>query len=261
MPIAPLFVSHGGPDVLINDSPARHVWRAYAETLPKPRGIVIMSAHYLALQPLVGSAVQWRAVHDFGGFPRELYRLQYPAKGDAALAQQVGAALTAAGIAYQADPADGMDHGGWVPLLAMYPDADIPVVTLSTLPRQDAAAHYRLGQALAGLAAQDILVIGSGSITHNLYALGAPGTPAQPWAQAFADWFALRLQAGATEALLDWARQAPFARENHPTDEHLLPLFFAMGAAAGKVGRSLHRGIEYASVTMDAWVFDALPAP
>ncbi|MFC3530598.1 DODA-type extradiol aromatic ring-opening family dioxygenase [Vogesella facilis] len=256
MTIAPLFISHGGPDVLINASPARHIWQAHAAKLPRPRGIVIMSAHYLALQPLVGSAAQWRTVHDFGGFPRELYRLSYPAHGDAALAQQVSTALTAAGIGHQQDPADGMDHGAWVPLLMMYPEADIPVVTLSTLPRQDAATHYRLGQALAALAAQDILIIGSGSITHNLYALGAPDTPPQPWAQAFADWVALRVQQGDVPALLDWQAQAPFARQNHPTDEHLLPLFFALGAADGKVGRSLHRGIEYASVTMDAWVFD-----
>lgn len=255
MTIAPLFISHGGPDVLINESPARHVWQAHAASLPRPRGIVIMSAHYLALQPLIGSAPQWRTVHDFGGFPRELYQLNYPAHGDAALAQQVSDALGAAGIAHQHDPADGMDHGTWVPLLMMYPQADIPVVTLSTLPRQDAAAHYRLGQALAGLAAQDILIIGSGSVTHNLYALGAPGTPAQPWAQGFADWVAQRLQQGDVAGLLNWQADAPFGKQNHPTDEHLLPLFFALGAANGRPARSLHRGIEYASVTMDAWDF------
>jgi len=178
-----------------------------------------------------------------------------PEHGDAALAQQVSDALGAAGIAHQHDPADGMDHGTWVPLLMMYPQADIPVVTLSTLPRQDAAAHYRLGQALAGLAAQDILIIGSGSVTHNLYALGAPGTPAQPWAQAFADWVAQRLQQGDVAGLLNWQADAPFGKQNHPTDEHLLPLFFALGAANGRPARSLHRGIEYASVTMDAWDF------
>jgi 4,5-DOPA dioxygenase extradiol len=259
--LAPLFLSHGGPDVLINTSPARHIWQQYAASQPTPRAVVIMSAHNLSYEPVVGWAPRWQAVHDFGGFPRELYRLSYPAVSDQALAQQVQARLAAAGLTSHLQQASGLDHGAWVPLSMMYPHGDVPVITLSTLPRQDARSHYQLGQALAGLAAEGVLVIGSGSVTHNLYALGAPGTPAQPWAQAFADWVADKLEHGDVDALLAWQTQAPFARENHPTDEHLLPLFFALGAAGGQLGRSLHRGIEYASVTMDAWVFDVPPAP
>lgn len=256
MTLAPVFISHGGPDVLINQSPARHVWHDYAARLERPRGILIMSAHHLATMPVIGNSPRWKAVHDFGGFPRELYQLGYTPQGSQALVTRAAALLQTAGIDCAIGDSDGLDHGVWVPLLAMYPDADIPVVTLATLPRQDAAAHFRLGQALATLADEGVLIIGSGSITHNLYALGGPEMPPQPWAQAFADWFALRLQQGDQAALLDWKQQAPFARENHPTDEHLLPLFFALGAAAGKHGRSLHRGIEYAAITMDAWVFD-----
>ncbi len=251
---APLFLSHGGPDVLINQSPARHVWQRYAASLPRPRAIVIMSAHNLAREPVVGWSPRWQTVYDFGGFPRELYRLQYPAVSSAELAGQVHQRLQAAGLPAHLMEADGLDHGAWVPLLMMYPEGDIPVITLSTLPRHDARSHYLLGKALAGLAAEGVQIIGSGSVTHNLYALGAPGTPAQPWAQAFADWVADKMEAGDVDSLLAWREQAPFARDNHPSDEHLLPLFFALGAADGKVGRSLHRGIEYASVTMDAWV-------
>ena len=255
-PLAPLFISHGGPDVLINASPARHIWQQYAATQPRPRAILIMSAHHLARAPLVGWSPRWQAVHDFGGFPRELYALSYPAVSDELLARQVQARLAAAGVAAHLQQANGLDHGAWVPLLMMYPQADIPVITLATLPHQDARTHYLLGKALADLAADGVQIIGSGSVTHNLYALGAPDAPAQSWAQAFADWVAARLEQGDSEALLAWQVQAPFARENHPTDEHLLPLFFAMGAAQGRPGRSLHRGIEYAAVTMDAWVFE-----
>ena len=255
-PFAPLFISHGGPDVLINTSPARHIWQQYAATQPRPRAILIMSAHHLAREPVVGWSPRWQAVHDFGGFPRELYALNYPAVSDEQLATQVQARLAAAGVAAHLQQANGLDHGAWVPLLMMYPQGDIPVITLATLPRQSARVHYQLGQALAGLAADGVLIIGSGSVTHNLYALGAPDAPAQPWAQAFADWVAAKLERGDSEALLGWQAQAPFARENHPTDEHLLPLFFALGAAGGQRGRSLYRGIEYAAVTMDAWVFD-----
>lgn len=254
---APLFLSHGGPDVLINGSPAPAAWRAHAAGIARPRAIVMMSAHYLALSPLLGSSPRWRTVHDFGGFPRELYQLQYPATGDDAVLAEVMALLHDAGIQARDDGADGLDHGAWVPLLAMYPEADIPVITISTLPRQDARAHYRLGQALARLAEQGVLIIGSGSITHNLYELSRSGGPEAPWARAFADWMALRLQQNDVEAILDWEAQSPFPKQNHPSDEHLLPLFFALGAGGGKVGRSLHRGMELGALAMDAWAFDA----
>lgn len=260
MSLPALFVSHGGPDVLISGSPAPEAWRALARRLPLPRAILVMSAHHLAPGPRVGSAGHWRTVHDFGGFPAELYRLQYPATSGEGLADEVGAALTAAGIAWLPGPEDGLDHGAWVPLLAMYPQARVPVVTLATLPQQDACTHYRLGEAVAGLRDAGWLVLGSGSLTHNLYALGHPGMPPQPWAQAFADWMAERLAAGEVEALLDWQHQAPFARENHPTAEHLLPLFFALGAGGGTAGQALHRGIEYAAIAMDAWQFGGIRA-
>lgn len=257
---APLFLSHGGPDVLINGSPAPAVWRAHADSLPRPRAILMMSAHYLALQPLLGSSPRWGTVHDFGGFPRELYKLQYPAAGDDKVLAEAMALLAAAGISARHDGAEGLDHGAWVPLLAMYPQADIPVITISTLPRQDARAHYQLGLGLAQLAEQGVLIIGSGSMTHNLYELSRAGGPEQPWAKAFADWMAQRLQENDIEALLDWEARVPFAKQNHPSDEHLLPLFFALGAGNGKVGRSLHRGIELGALAMDAWAFDGAAA-
>lgn len=255
MPIAPLFISHGGPDVLINGSPAPEAWRQHAAQSPRPRAILVMSAHYLALQPLLASAPAWKTIHDFRGFPQELYQLQYPAHGDQSIQQQIMQSLTAAGIAAHYDGADGLDHGAWVPLLAMYPEADIPVIAISTLPKQNAHTHYQLGLALSALAEQGVLILGSGSITHNLYELSHQSTAIAPWAQAFADWVAEQISINNIEALLNWQSQAPFARQNHPTDEHLLPLFFVLGAAAGKVGRSLHRGIELKALAMDAWIF------
>lgn len=259
--IAPLFLSHGGPDVLINTSPARHIWQRHAQSQARPRAILVMSAHNLAREAVVGwHPTQWQTVYDFGGFPRELYSLRYPAVSDAALAERIHRSLAQAGVRSHLQPAVGLDHGAWVPLLMMYPEGDIPVITLSTLPREDAAAHYRLGQALSWLADEGVLVLGSGSVTHNLYALGATDGPVQPWAQQFADWIADKLQQGDRDALLAWAQLAPHARDNHPSDEHLLPLFFAMGAAGGVAANSLHRGIEYTALTMDAWVFSAAAA-
>lgn len=255
MHIAPLFISHGGPDVLINGSPAPAVWQQHASDNPRPRAILIMSAHYLAQQPLLASPPAWQTVHDFGGFPAELYQLQYPAHGDQAIQQHIMQCLAAAGIHAQYDGADGLDHGAWVPLLAMYPKADIPVIAISTLPRQNARAHYQLGLALATQAEEGIMIIGSGSITHNLRELSRHNTTVAPWAKAFADWIATHILANDIETLLNWENQAPFAKQNHPGSEHLLPLFFALGAAAGKVGRSLHRDIELRALAMDVWMF------
>jgi len=249
-----LFLSHGGPSVLIDGSPAPAAWRNWAASHPVPRAVVMLSAHRPALAPTVSSFDTWRTVHDFRGFPAELYQLSYPAPGDATLAEQLRARLAAAGIAVEADHRDGLDHGAWVPLLAMYPEHQVPVVALSVLPRADAATHYALGQALAGLADEGILVIGSGSLTHNLYEVMWNDSEVPGWVSEFRDWMLARLAEGDLAALLDWQARAPYAAENHPTDEHLLPLFFALGAG-GTASTLFHGGVEHRSVAMDALAF------
>lgn len=259
-----LYVSHGSPMTALQPGATGTRLAELALMLPRPTAIVIASAHWLARTPLVGGAAQPETIHDFSGFPRELYALDYPAPGAPALAAQVVELLDQAGLAPQLDPHRGLDHGAWVPLRLLYPAADIPVVPVSIQPEQaglnSAPAHqYALGRALAPLREQGVLLIGSGSITHNLHDFGA-GYGAEreaPYVRPFIGWIEQKLAAGDVDALLDYRRQAPFAQRAHPTDEHLLPLFFALGAAGdGAHAQRIDAGIDLGFLAMDIYRFN-----
>lgn len=253
-----LFLSHGSPMLAVQDSPAGRFLDRLGNDLPRPRGIVVASAHFMAAHPNVGAAPSPVTVHDFGGFPRELYAIQYPVSGDPTLADRVAGLLADAGFASSIRPDHGIDHGVWVPLRRMYPQADIPVVPLSVNPAGDAAGHYAAGRALASLRDEGVLVIGSGGFVHNLGDLDwqHPDGPMPSWAAAFADWMRERLAARDIDALLDWEQRAPHARRAHPTVEHLMPLFVALGAAGDNASvRSLHRSHEFGSLALDAFAF------
>lgn len=254
-----LFVSHGAPTMALDDSPTGRFLDGLGDALPRPRAIVIASAHDHAATTVVGAGATPATIHDFGGFPDALYALRYPAPGDPALAQEIVAMLHDAGVDARADPTRGYDHGVWVPLRRMYRDASIPVVTVSLDPRGDARAHWRLGRALAPLPRRGVLVIGSGGITHNLRALrfAAAGAPSSTTSDAFMAWIGDRLAANDVPALLDWDTRAPQPRENHPTHEHLLPLFVAIGAGGDPVRATrLHHEVAYGSLGLDAYRFD-----
>lgn len=255
-----LYISHGSPMTALQPGLTGERLTELAAALPRPRAIVAASAHYLARAPLVGGAGRPETVHDFGGFPRALYELQYPAPGDPGLASRIVALLDQAGHPAHVDPERGLDHGNWVPLRLMYPDADIPVVPLSIQPMLGPAHHHALGRALAPLRDEGVLVIGSGSITHNLhdFRAGYDADHEAPYVRPFIGWIEQRLAAGDTAALLDYRRQAPFAERAHPTDEHLLPLFVALGAA-GEAARSqrLDAGVDLGFLAMDIYRFDA----
>lgn len=254
-----LYVSHGSPMTALQPGATGARLAELAASLPRPRAIVVASAHYLARSPRVGTAAQPETVHDFGGFPPALYRLRYPAPGDPALAGEIAQRLEAAGLPTALDAARGLDHGVWVPLRLMYPAADIPVVPLAIQPHAGPAQQLAVGRALAPLRGDGVLVIGSGSITHNLHDLAA-GYGAEreaPYVQPFIRWMAQRLAAGDTHALLDYRRQAPFAERAHPTDEHLLPLFVALGAAGERArAQRLDAGIDLGILAMDIYRFD-----
>jgi len=232
-----------------------------ARSLPRPRAIVVASAHWLAPRPQVGAAAVPETIHDFGGFPQALFDLRYPAPGDPALAQRVAGLLGDAGLHADVDPSRGLDHGVWVPLRLLYPDADIPVVPLSIQPALGPAHQFAVGRALAPLRDDGVLVIGSGSITHNLHDWrGRDGVEAE-YVRPFTAWVETRMRADDTEALLDYRRQAPFAARAHPTDEHLLPLFVAMGAAGGTLGaQRIDAGIDMGFLAMDLYRFDGAEA-
>lgn len=257
-----LFISHGSPDTAIAETQANAFMRGLAASLPRPRAIVVISAHFESDQVLVSGEAEPETIHDFGGFDPKLYEMHYAAPGDPALATAIVRNLQAAGFPAAVAADRGFDHGTWVPLILIYPDADIPVVQVSVDPAKGTEYHLALGAALAGLREEGILVVGSGSFTHNLreafarLRVGdrAAATPA--WVSDFATWMTDRIVEGDWQSLLDYRTLAPFAAENHPTDEHLMPLYAALGAAGeGAKGRRLHGSRDFGVLSMEAFAF------
>lgn len=249
-PLPSLFVSHGSPLLAVEDSPTGRFLDRLGERLPRPRAIVVASAHFTHAHPTVTATPSPETIHDFGGFPEALYRIQYPASGAPGLADQVATTLRDAGFPVQVDGHHGLDHGVWVPLRRMYPDAGIPVIALSVDPSQTAEWHYRLGHALSPLRRQGVLVVGSGGFSHNLRALDwqhAHAAP-YPWVTAFTDALRDRLLAGDIAGALDWTA-LPEAHRNHPTTEHLFPLYVALGAG----GAGARDGCSTATWKWVAW--------
>lgn len=260
LPLPSLFLSHGAPTLPLTDTPARSFLSQFGGMLARPKAILVISAHWETQAPTISAVDRNETIHDFGGFPRALYELQYPAPGSPAVAARVSELLRASGIDCRIDRSRGLDHGAWVPLLLMYPQADIPVLQLSVQPHLGPLHHLLMGRALAPLLQEGVLIIGSGSLTHDLseFRGHGPNDPAPDWVDAFADWFHSALTAGRTEDLLDYRRQAPFAVKNHPSEEHLLPLYAALGAA-GESARAerLHASATYSILRMDVYAFRA----
>ena len=252
-----LFVSHGSPMFALEageTGPALTRWgQALRQRHPGLRGVVILSPHWMAHGVEVMAHAQPPTWHDFGGFPPALYRLQYPAPGAPVLAQQVQARLAQAGITATLNPERPLDHGAWVPLMHLLPQADVPVVQLALPVDADARAVYALGQALQDLRSQGVLLVGSGSMTHNLREFFGGERQAASYVVEFSRWVEQQVQAGAIDALLDWQQQAPHALRAHPTDEHFLPLYFALGAGAGSTPHYLSREVMYGMLAMDAF--------
>ena len=255
-----LFLSHGAPTLPLTDTPARTFLAGLGQLLPRPKAILVVSAHWETDRPAV-NAVGWNeTIHDFHGFPRPLYELRYPAPGSPALAEAIGEKLRQSGFGCDIDRKRGLDHGAWVPLLLMYPQADIPVLQLSVQPHLGPDHHLRVGQALASLRDQGIMIIGSGSLTHNLseFRGHGPNDPAPDWVNAFADWFDTALRADRRDDLVHYKDRAPFARKNHPTEEHLMPLYVAIGAAGLNMRTErLHCSATYGVLRMDVYAFGA----
>lgn len=252
MSMPTIFVSHGAPTLILSDVPARTFLAGLGQKIPRPTGIVAVSAHWDTDMPAVSIVRRPDTIHDFYGFPEELYKLRYAAPGAPQLAEKV-AKLT--GAAH--DHHRGLDHGAWVPAMLAWPEADIPIFQLSVQSALGPAHHIALGRRLAMLREEGVLVMGSGSAIHNLRALvrGGASEP-EPWAQAFDDWLAETLEKGDEAALADYRARAPYAREAHPTDEHFLPLHVAYGAAGeGAQGRALHRSFTLGNLSMAAYAF------
>ena len=250
-----LFISHGSPMLALQPGESGPALARLAAEMPRPRAIVMVSAHWESHELLVNGNPQPETWHDFGGFAAELFAVQYPAPGLPDLTREVVERLAASDLPARIDSRRPFDHGVWVPLSLMYPQADIPVVQISLPGRQGPELQTRVGKALAGLRADGVLIIGSGSITHNLGELNwnADSARVEPWAQAFRDWMIDKLASDDESALHQYRSLAPHAVRAHPSDEHLLPLYFARGA--GGEFSVAHQGFTMGALGMDIYRF------
>ena len=250
-----LYISHGSPMLALEPGASGPALKRLAAELPRPKAIVLVSAHWESTDLRVASNPAPETWHDFGGFPPALFAVQYPAPGDPALAARIVELLAEHGLAARLDAQRPFDHGAWVPLSLMYPAADIPVVQVSLPSQLGPAGLTEIGRAQATLRSEGVLIIGSGSITHNLRELDWHAGPEsiEPWAKAFREWMIEKLAADDQPALHQYRQLAPFAVKNHPSDEHLLPLYFARGA--GGSFSIAHQGWTLGALGMDIYRF------
>ncbi|MDB5947520.1 MAG: Extradiol ring-cleavage dioxygenase, class enzyme subunit [Ramlibacter sp.] len=264
-----LFISHGAPLFAIEPGESGPALTRLGQRLRDAsqaplRGVVIMSPHWMAPLPAVMSNPKPTTWHDFGGFPQALYQLGYPAAGAPELADEVTRLLRAQGIEAQPDPQRPFDHGAWVPLMHLFPQADVPVVQVALPAGWGPAQVYAMGQALQPLRERGVLVIGTGSMTHNLSEFFGGERQPEPYVTEFSRWIEAAIERGDLAALLDYRRQAPHARRAHPGDDHFLPLFFALGAGGFGAGDKavrpgyVTREVMYGILAMDSFTLPAL---
>lgn len=251
-----VFISHGSPMHALEPGPAGEAWKALGRRLGKPRAILIASAHWETDSPTLTGSTRPQTIHDFYNFPEPLYRLRYPAPGAPEIAQRAAALLKDAGIGASINGGRGLDHGAWAPLLYMYPEADVPVVQISVQPALGPRHHVNVGNSLKSLSEERVLIVGSGHLTHNLrdWARGQ-GAPA-PYAREFQAWVFDKLNQHDVEDLIEYRSRSAHGARAHPTDEHFLPLFFALGAAPARAKpERIYDAIDSGVLAMDAYVF------
>ncbi len=254
-----IFVPHGAPTFALDPGAAGSAMSRISKEFPTPRAVLCISPHWETSLPTVGSSKQFETIYDFYGFDERIYQIKYPATGCPELAGEVQGILLKNGIECLLDPDRGLDHGAWMPLRQLYPDANVPIVPLSLQGHKGPQHAYRLGAALSALTDEGILLVASGNLTHNLddyrkIMMQGGSTPA--YVHEFANWLFEMLSAGDIESLINYRRINKDAVRVHPTEEHLLPLFFALGAA-GKNSRAeaFYRGISDYVLAMDAYAF------
>ncbi|ACL17844.1 DODA-type extradiol aromatic ring-opening family dioxygenase [Methanosphaerula palustris] len=252
-----IFVSHGAPTLPFEQIPARTFLQELGREYSDLSAVLCISAHWQTREPAVGTVLHPETIHDFSGFPDELYRIQYPATGSPPLADRVAGLLQGAGLPCRTDQTRGIDHGTWVPMMLMYPDARVPVVQLSIQQHLDPATHYAVGRALAPLQDEGVLIIGSGGAVHPLgYANLREGADPDPWAIAFNDWLNRAVTTGNHDALLHFQEQAPYPARAHPYPDHFMPLLTIAGTAGpGAKGTILHQSWDLGDLGMGAFAF------
>ncbi len=252
-----VFVSHGAPDALLKAPDAVACWSEIGRTVPQPSAILAVSAHWENQLPTVSLSDAPETIYDFSGFSPELYRMQYRAPGAPALAERTASLLSSAGLASARHANRGLDHGAWVPLSVMYPEANVPVMQLSLVRNAGPATHFELGRLLSPLRDEGVLIVCSGAITHNFawldWTADADQAPS-PQAETFSNWVAERTAAQDVSALLNY-RSAPYGAESHPDEEHFMPFFVALGAAKGNIPQRYRPRFSYGALSMDAYVW------
>jgi len=251
-----LFISHGAPTFAMEPGKLGPLLTHTGTTIDRPKAIVVVSPHWMTRDVRVTTSTQPSTIHDFGGFPQALYEILYPAPGGPDVAQHVIDTLTAAGLTVHADNMRGLDHGAWVPMTYLYPDASVPVIQVSMPNNLDSRAAYAFGQALSSLRDEGVLIVASGSMTHNLYEFRARSVDEAPYAREFADWIKDSVLSKDHTRLMQTLQIAPHAQRAHPTPEHFLPLLIAAGAAGRDTDVTLlDGGIEHGVLSMDSYLF------
>ncbi|MCG7408725.1 dioxygenase [Paenibacillus sp. ACRRX] len=255
--IPSLFIAHGAPSLALEKHDYTTFLNDLGLSMPKPRAVVLFTAHWESSEQLVSGASTYETIYDFGGFQRELYEVKYPAPGHPSLADEIRGVFEAAGIPASIDSTRGLDHGAWVVLHLMYPAADIPVIALSVNRHLANEEQYRIGKTLAALREQQILVIGSGGTVHNLRRVNWEAAAHDEWALEFDQWLEDKLTSWDTEALFQYEKLAPYAEAAVPTPEHFIPLLLAMGAGDTKrQATKLFRNYQYGNLSLSCWKFD-----
>ncbi|RID85463.1 dioxygenase [Peribacillus asahii] len=253
------FIAHGAPLLAIEDNEYTQFVQQLGRTLPRPKAVVLFSAHWEALVQRVSQVDEYETIYDFGGFPEALYRIQYPAKGNDQLSEEIKELLTDHGISYEVETSRGLDHGAWVVLRMLYPDADIPVISMSVNPHLSPEEQYKVGHSLSALREKDILIIGSGGTVHNLGMVNMAGeNQIDQWALDFDKWLEEHLNNWDVESLFQYHSLAPSAKLAVPLygSEHFIPLFYAMGAAHNQQKATLlHRSYRYGNLSHSVWQF------
>ncbi len=256
--IPSFFIAHGAPLLAIEDNEYTQFLRRLGQTLPQPKAVVLFSAHWESATQKVSEVDEYQTIHDFGGFPDALYQIQYPAKGSQAIAHDIEELFIKCGIPFEVETNRGLDHGAWVVLRLLYPNADIPVVAMSVNPRLQPEDQYNIGKALSALREKDVLIMGSGGTVHNLRALVWQENVIQEWAFGFDEWLERQLKTWDLDVLFKYESQAPNARLAVPPygNEHFIPIFYAMGAADdARKATLLHRSYRYGSLSHSVWQF------
>jgi 4,5-DOPA dioxygenase extradiol len=252
-----VFISHGPPSLLLEDIPAREFLKDLGKKYSEVNAVLCISAHWMTSKPTVNSVKQHETIHDFYGFAPELYQIEYIARGEPELAQRTANLIKNRGKSCEMDHNRGLDHGAWVPLMLMFPDAEVPVLQLSIQQHMDPEKHYAIGKAIEPLRHEGILILGSGGAVHPLgYAPLRPGAITDSWAHDFESWLTKSVNEGDYSAILNYDLVAPYPERAHPYPDHFMPLITTMGAAGEAAkGNVIHHSWYWGDMGMDAYEF------